>query len=138
MADDADIRRRVPRTAAMLADRRPAGALPELGTVPVEEAVRAAQRRVRGGERAPERLVDEVLGTVPATPSSLHPVICATGVVLHTNLGRAPLSAAAVDALVAAAGLVDVESISPAATGPCAERRQSTPCCGVSRPPGTR
>jgi L-seryl-tRNA(Ser) seleniumtransferase len=36
-------------------------------------------------------------------------VINATGVVLHTNLGRAPLSAAAVDALVAAAGHTDVE-----------------------------
>jgi L-seryl-tRNA(Ser) seleniumtransferase len=36
-------------------------------------------------------------------------VINATGVVVHTNLGRAPLSAAAVDAMVAAAGHTDVE-----------------------------
>ena len=36
-------------------------------------------------------------------------MINATGVLVHTNLGRAPLSAAAVDALVAAAGTCDVE-----------------------------
>src|SRR4029077_10521037 len=34
----------------------------------------------------------------------------ATGVLVHTNLGRAPLSAAAADAIVAAAGHCDVES----------------------------
>jgi L-seryl-tRNA(Ser) seleniumtransferase len=36
-------------------------------------------------------------------------VINATGVVVHTNLGRAPLSRAAVDAVVTAAGHTDVE-----------------------------
>jgi L-seryl-tRNA(Ser) seleniumtransferase len=39
----------------------------------------------------------------------MRPVINASGVVLHTNLGRAPLSAAAVGALSIAAGYVDVE-----------------------------
>ena len=33
----------------------------------------------------------------------------ATGVVVHTNLGRAPLAAVAVDALISASGYVDVE-----------------------------
>ncbi|OMB95528.1 L-seryl-tRNA(Sec) selenium transferase, partial [Mycobacterium colombiense] len=37
------------------------------------------------------------------------PVINATGVVVHTNLGRAPLSRAALDAVVAAGGAPDVE-----------------------------
>ena len=33
----------------------------------------------------------------------------ATGVIVHTNLGRAPLSAGAVEAIIAASGYVDVE-----------------------------
>ena len=36
-------------------------------------------------------------------------MINATGVVVHTNLGRAPLSQAAVDAVVTASGATDVE-----------------------------
>src|SRR4029077_16137232 len=40
---------------------------------------------------------------------TLTPVINATGVVVHTNLGRAPLSAAAQAAVQAAAGHTDVE-----------------------------
>ena len=78
MADHAYIRRRVPRTDAVLADLRMARALRELGTVPFKEAVRAAQRRVRGSELAPERLVDQVLRMLPARASRLHPIISAT------------------------------------------------------------
>src|SRR5699024_399405 len=43
------------------------------------------------------------------TPYSLRPVLNATGVIVHTNVGRAPLPPAAIDALVAAAGYTDVE-----------------------------
>jgi seryl-tRNA(Sec) selenium transferase len=43
------------------------------------------------------------------TAASLTPVINATGVLVHTNLGRAPLSAAAGHAVQAAAGCTDVE-----------------------------
>jgi len=51
-----------------------------------------------------------VLGdALPATASSLRAVVNATGVVVHTNLGRAPLSAAALDAVAAAGGATDVE-----------------------------
>jgi L-seryl-tRNA(Ser) seleniumtransferase len=46
---------------------------------------------------------------LPPAATSLLPVINATGVIVHTNLGRAPLSAAARDAVLAAAGCADVE-----------------------------
>ncbi|MBA2581261.1 MAG: L-seryl-tRNA(Sec) selenium transferase, partial [Thermoleophilaceae bacterium] len=39
-----------------------------------------------------------------AERSSLRPVLNATGVIVHTNLGRAPLAAAAVDAVAGVAG----------------------------------
>jgi len=42
-------------------------------------------------------------------PAPLQPVINATGVVVHTNLGRAPLADAARDALLDAAGYCDLE-----------------------------
>lgn len=42
-------------------------------------------------------------------PSSLSAVLNATGVIIHTNLGRAPLSNAAQEALIQASGYVDVE-----------------------------
>ena len=69
----------------------------------------AAQGRARAGEIAPEAVADEVVATLPVNAATLRPVLNATGVLLHTNLGRAPLSSAARDALDAAAGTTDVE-----------------------------
>lgn len=104
-----DARRAVPPTHAVLDDQRLAAAQERLGRPAVRDAVRAAQRRVRAGELAASDLIDEVLGSLPRRATSLRPVINATGVVLHTNLGRAPLSPAARQALAVAAGYVDVE-----------------------------
>ncbi|PVZ08289.1 L-seryl-tRNA(Sec) selenium transferase [Actinomycetospora cinnamomea] len=104
-----DPRRRVPRTDAVLADARLGQALATLGRARVKEVVVAAQGRARAGEIAPEAVADEVVATLPRTAASMRPVINATGVLLHTNLGRAPLSGAARDALDAAAGTTDVE-----------------------------
>jgi L-seryl-tRNA(Ser) seleniumtransferase len=104
-----DPRRRVPRTDSVLADARLEPALATLGRARVKEVVLAAQCRARAGEIAPEAVADEVVATLPRTAASMRPVLNATGVLLHTNLGRAPLSSAARDALDAAAGTTDVE-----------------------------
>jgi L-seryl-tRNA(Ser) seleniumtransferase len=104
-----DRRRLIPRTDVLLADPRLAAAATRLGQPTVKAAVTSAQARARRGEIAPESVLDTALAALPSTTGGLRPVLNATGVLLHTNLGRAPLSAAAVDALRAAAGTTDVE-----------------------------
>ncbi|RJK94244.1 L-seryl-tRNA(Sec) selenium transferase [Vallicoccus soli] len=103
-----DPRRRIPRTDALLADPRLAPYVGERGREAVKAAVLDAQQRARAGEVAPERVADAALAAL-AAPPGLRPVLNATGVVVHTNLGRAPLSAAARRAVADAAGTTDVE-----------------------------
>ncbi|WP_431942899.1 L-seryl-tRNA(Sec) selenium transferase [Micromonospora marina] len=104
---EVDPRRRVPRTDALLADPALAAAVGTLGRDRVKAAIVRAQDRARRGELTPDQVRDAALADLPGrTP---RPVLNATGVVLHTNLGRAPLGPSAVDALVAAAGHTDVE-----------------------------
>ena len=110
MGDDtADPRRRVPRTDAVLADPRLAAAARRLGRGPVKAAVLGAQERARAGELDPDRVAEAAAAALPDTAGGLRPVLNATGVVLHTNLGRAALSRAARDAVAAASGHTDVE-----------------------------
>ncbi|MFE9656185.1 L-seryl-tRNA(Sec) selenium transferase [Micromonospora sp. NPDC006431] len=104
---DADPRRRVPRTDTLLADPGLAAAVDTLGRDRVKAAIVRAQQRARRGEITPDEVRDAALADLPAPAPRA--VLNATGVVLHTNLGRAPLSAPAVAALVAAAGHTDVE-----------------------------
>jgi L-seryl-tRNA(Ser) seleniumtransferase len=104
-----DPRRQVPRTDAVLADARLVAAAERLGRQTVKAAVVEAQAAARRGDIAASHVVDTAVASLPGQPSGLRPVINATGVVLHTNLGRAPLSRAAVDAVAAAGGYVDVE-----------------------------
>src|SRR5688500_18578028 len=106
---NSDPRRQVPRTDILLADPRLAAAGERLGRGLVKGAVQRVQQRIRDGEVAPPDAVGAVLASLPGTASSLRPVLNATGVLVHTNLGRAPLSAAAVEAVVAASGTTDVE-----------------------------
>ncbi|HEX8970375.1 L-seryl-tRNA(Sec) selenium transferase [Oryzihumus sp.] len=119
-----DPRRRVPRTDVVLADPRLAAAAEQLGGDTVRDAVRLAQGRARAGEIDPEQVADAAVAALPAHATSLRQVLNATGVVLHTNLGRAPLSEAALAAVGAAAGYVDVEY--DVATGRRARRGRGT------------
>jgi L-seryl-tRNA(Ser) seleniumtransferase len=104
-----DARRLVPRTDAVLADPRLTAAADRLGRRPVKAAVARAQQQARTGQISPEAVADAAVASLPARSASLFPVINATGVLLHTNLGRAPLSEAAIEAVTAAAGWTDVE-----------------------------
>ncbi|SDW94835.1 L-seryl-tRNA(Sec) selenium transferase [Saccharopolyspora shandongensis] len=105
----ADPRQLVPGTDRVLADPEVAAAAGRLGHRLVKHAVHAAQERARAGEISPGRIVAETLAALPESASSIRPVLNATGVLLHTNLGRAPLSDAAIHALHQAAGTTNVE-----------------------------
>ena len=104
-----DPRRSIPRTDVLLADPRLLAATGRVGHNVVRGAVASAQDRARRGDIAPAEVADVALSLLPRRASSLTPVLNATGVVVHTNIGRAPLSAAAVQAVVDASGHVDVE-----------------------------
>ncbi|MEV8565460.1 L-seryl-tRNA(Sec) selenium transferase [Streptomyces sp. NPDC051322] len=104
-----DIRRQVTRTDTVLTDPRLVEALHRLGPGVVKPLVKSAQQRARRGEIAAAAVADAAVAALPRTAGGLTPVINATGVLLHTNLGRAPLSAAAREAVADACGPTDVE-----------------------------
>ncbi|MEJ7742104.1 MAG: L-seryl-tRNA(Sec) selenium transferase [Nocardioidaceae bacterium] len=104
-----DERRATPRTDRVLAEPLLREAASRLGEPLVKRAVVEALARCRDGDVAPSDVTSVALTSLPAVATRLRRVINATGVIVHTNLGRAPLSAAAVDALSVAAGATDVE-----------------------------
>ena len=93
----------------MLADPRLVAAREVLGVGLVKAAVARAQELARSGAIGPAGVADAAAAALPPTAATLTPVINATGVIVHTNLGRAPLSEAARAAVAAAAGYTDVE-----------------------------
>ncbi len=109
MDGQVDPRRSTPRTDQVLADPRLREAATRLGASLVKAAVVEALARCRAGRIPPSDVVGVVLESLPAAATSLHRVVNASGVLVHTNLGRAPLSAAAVEAVRVAAGATDVE-----------------------------
>jgi L-seryl-tRNA(Ser) seleniumtransferase len=104
-----DVRRLTPRTDTVLADPRLVAAEQRLGRAIVLSAVRRAQEQARAGEIDPAAVADTAADALPSHAATLTSVLNATGVLLHTNLGRAPLSVAARTAIQAAAGSTDVE-----------------------------
>jgi L-seryl-tRNA(Ser) seleniumtransferase len=73
----------------------------------IREQIAAERSGAASDDASRPQLVEGRLRTL--TASRLRHVINATGVILHTNLGRAPLSSAAVDALAVAAGYSNLE-----------------------------
>ena len=105
-----DPRRLIPRTDRMLAHPEVRRARKRLGDDTIRSIIQDFQDRARRGGIAPEDVEPGVLAALSSrTATSLTPVLNATGVIVHTNLGRAPLSESARQALLTAAGYVDVE-----------------------------
>ncbi len=99
--------RALPSVDHLLADERlrplRAGERP-VATEIVRQALETARAAVAEGRPPPtdDQLVESVLGLAAALfRPSLAPVINATGVIIHTNLGRAPLSEDAIAAVAA-------------------------------------
>ena len=83
----------------------------EFGHARVVEAIRAQVDAERQGEETSGEARVMLVGAAlrAAVAPRLRHVINATGVILHTNLGRAPLSRSAVEALAVAAGYSNLE-----------------------------
>lgn len=101
----ADSRRRLPSVDRLLQDPQVCALLecaPRSDVVAAARAALAAARTRRAGP--PDDWAAEIAERMRHERApSLRPVLNATGVVLHTNLGRAPLARAAIDALTAVA-----------------------------------
>ena len=100
-----DSRRQLPSVDRLLREPAVAAMLETAPRNAVVAAVRSALDAVRGNRAGPpadwgEEVREHLLR---ATTRSLRPVINATGVVLHTNLGRAPLAHSAMEAMRAIA-----------------------------------
>jgi L-seryl-tRNA(Ser) seleniumtransferase len=101
--------RRLPAVATVLATAEAAWLQERHGRVPTTEAIRQALDEAREALRAAPaaapsaiELAQRAQSLLEAHPPGLRPLFNLTGVVLHTNLGRAVLAEAAVDAAVAA------------------------------------
>ncbi|MCD6021821.1 MAG: selenocysteine synthase [Actinomycetia bacterium] len=111
-----DVRRKVPSVDALLRSgpaRRAASTLgrPLLKRM-LEDVLAEVRSAAAGGENPPpdEVLLARALGRASRAAQGMVPVINATGVILHTNLGRAPLPERAARAVARAArSYTDIE-----------------------------
>lgn len=112
-----DSRRRLPSVERLLAHPLLVDAAHTYGRTLAVEAARAALAQARAnvsaGESTPalDALGEDAMQRLEViTRGTLHPLVNATGVIIHTNLGRAPLSRAARRAMdTVAAGYSNLE-----------------------------
>ena len=109
--------RNLPSVDEVLRDPTIAALVERYGVAMVTASVRSSLAQLRGqvtgGDLGNKKLgesIRDIARTVEAHIQSafsfsLHPVVNATGVILHTNLGRAPLSASAIERLAITASV---------------------------------
>ncbi|HMM77287.1 MAG TPA: L-seryl-tRNA(Sec) selenium transferase [Gammaproteobacteria bacterium] len=113
-----ELLRQLPAIDELLRDARGAALCArhgrELTTQVLREVVAAARERLLAQGTAAQATAQALLEAAATrllalSTSSLRPVFNLTGTVLHTNLGRAPLPAVAIEAMAAAAGACNLE-----------------------------
>ncbi len=111
MGSIGDPRRQLPSVDRLLAHELVSRAVAEYGRTIVVEAARETLEESRGSASLGSSSVtiddlarDVTLRLIDWTRGTLFPVINATGVIIHTNLGRAPLSRSALSAIQTVAG----------------------------------
>src|SRR5262245_39984836 len=114
MTADPDLRARLralPAVGRLAADVAARAGVTAADATAAARAVLAARRaELRAGPEAPAGDEDLVARACAWLRPSLRRVINATGVIIHTNLGRAPLAGAAAEAVTdAARGYVSLE-----------------------------
>ncbi|TAJ19581.1 MAG: L-seryl-tRNA(Sec) selenium transferase [Dehalococcoidia bacterium] len=97
--------RDLPSVDRVLADPRVAALVLERGHAPVAGLAREVLDSYRASIAASEAsaapgVIEAVLARAEALRPSLRSVVNATGVIIHTNLGRAPLARAAIEAII--------------------------------------
>ena len=104
-----------------------------VGVAAARAAVDAAREALMAGEVSEVDVVADARARLAAAEeASLQRVLNATGVIVHTNLGRAPLPAAARDAVAsAAAGYSNLE-YSTRRTGSAGRARRTSRACWSS------
>jgi len=110
MADNRQLRA-LPSTDELLAHPVVTRLIKRYGHPLVKTAVRAAtdraRQRIYNGKNAPDTegiAADTAVLAAEIGAPSLRPVINATGIILHTNLGRAPLGQTVIDEIASVAG----------------------------------
>lgn len=107
---ESDPRRSIPRTDHLLALPEVIAAGERLNQATIKAIISEVQNAARAGEIPVAEVAPAITSKLGSrSASSLTPVLNATGILVHTNLGRAPLSPAATRAITEAAGYVDVE-----------------------------